>query len=109
MDESSSVYLKHLQSNLVVCAKDESYQVGAGSTVKIMAGLLLCERFEKYSQEQISVTQELYDSIPSSHGRSLKLTIGEITTIDHLLYAAICGSYNDMCLLPLPQDLLMHL
>ena len=95
MDEASSVYLKHLQSGLVVCSKDEGYLVGAGSTVKIMAGLLFCEKFEAYSQEQIAITEELYDAIPRSHGRSLKLTVGEITTIEHLLYAAICGSYND--------------
>ena len=95
MDEVSSVYLKHLESDLVVCSKDEDYLVGAGSTVKIMAGLLLCEKLEAYSQEQISITQELYDSIPRSHGRSLKLAIDETTTLEHLLYAAICGSYND--------------
>ena len=95
MDEASSVYLKHLQSDRVVCSKEENYLVGAGSTVKIMAGLLFCEKLEAYSQQSISITQELYDAIPRSHGRSLKLTIGEETTIDHLLYAAICGSYND--------------
>ncbi|MBQ4274590.1 MAG: hypothetical protein IJB94_06445 [Clostridia bacterium] len=95
MDEASSVYLKHLQSDRVVCSKEENYLVGAGSTVKIMAGLLFCEKLEAYSQQSISITQELYDAIPRSHGRSLKLTIGEDTTIDHLLYAAICGSYND--------------
>ncbi len=95
MEEATSVYLKHLESDLVVCSKDEAYLLGAGSTVKIMAGLLLCERFETYSQDIISVTQELYDAIPRSHGRSLKLTVGESTTIEHLLFAAICGSYND--------------
>ena len=95
MDEASSVYLKHLESDRVVCSKDESYLLGAGSTVKMMAGLLLCERFEAYSQHSVEITEALYDAIPRSHGRSLKLTVGEATTIDHLLYAAICGSYND--------------
>ena len=95
MDEASSVFLKHLESDRVVCSKDENYLVGAGSTVKIMAGLLFCEKLEAYSQQSIIITQELYDAIPHSHGRSLKLTVGEETTIEHLLYAAICGSYND--------------
>lgn len=95
MDEASSVYLKHLESGLTVCTKDENYLVGAGSTVKIMAGLLLCEKFQAYSQSTVSITEELYAAIPRTHGRSLKLTVGENTTIDHLLFAAICGSYND--------------
>lgn len=95
MDEASSVYLKHLESDLVVCSKDESYLLGAGSTVKIMSGLLFCEKFELYSQTTIVITQELYDAIPRSHGRSLKLKVDESTTIEQLLYAAICGSYND--------------
>ena len=95
MGEAASVYLKHLESGRVVCSKDETYLLGAGSTVKMMAGLLLCERFEAYSQQSVVITQELYDAVPRLHGRSLKLTVGEETTIDHLLFAAICGSYND--------------
>ncbi|MBO7273813.1 MAG: D-alanyl-D-alanine carboxypeptidase [Clostridia bacterium] len=96
MDEATAVYLKHLESDLVVCSKDENYLVGAGSTVKIMAGLLLCEKLGAQSQASVSITQEMYDAIPRTHGRSLKLTAGETTTVDHLLFAAICGSYNDV-------------
>lgn len=95
MDEAASVYLKHLESDLVVCSKDEGYTVGAGSTVKIMSGLLFCEKLSARAQESITITEELYSTIPRSHGRSLKLAIGETTTIEQLLWAAICGSYND--------------
>ncbi len=95
MEEATSVYLKHLESDLVVCSKDEEYLLGAGSTVKILSGLLFCERLAPFLQESITVTKELYAEIPKSHGRSLKLTVGETTTVEQLLYAAICGSYND--------------
>ena len=95
MEEATSVYLKHLESNLVVCSKDENYLVGAGSTVKIMSGLLLCEKLSVRAQESVTVTEELYAAIPRTHGRSLKLSVGETTTIEQLLWAAICGSYND--------------
>lgn len=95
LEEATSVYLKHLESDLVVCSKDESYLLGAGSTVKIMSGLLICEKLQPYAQESVTITQELYDAIPSSHGRSLKLALDETVTIEYLLYAAICGSYND--------------
>ena len=95
MEEATAVYLKHLESDLVVTSKSEHFSLGAGSTVKIMSGLLLCEKLSAYDQETIIVTEELYNSIPKTHGRSLKLALGESTTIEQLLWAAICGSYND--------------
>lgn len=95
MEEATAAYLKHLESGLVVTSKSEHFSLGAGSTVKIMSGLLLCEKLSAYSQETIIITEELYNSIPKTHGRSLKLTLGESTTVEQLLWAAICGSYND--------------
>ena len=95
MEEASAVYLKHLQSDYVVCSKNESVSVGAGSTVKVMAGLIFCEHLGTILQETILITPELYDAIPSTHGRSLNIKENDIVTVENLLYAAICGSYND--------------
>jgi len=67
MEEATAVYLKHLESDMVVCSKSESYILGAGSTVKIMSGLLLCEKLSAYSQDAIEITEELYDAIPQTH------------------------------------------
>ena len=94
-EEATAVYLKHLESDILVHSRNETFVVGAGSTVKIMAGLLLCEKLGAYAQEDVTITKELYAAIPRSHGRSLKLTLGETTTIEQLLWASICGSYND--------------
>lgn len=95
MEEASAVYLKHLESDLVVASKNEKMVVGAGSTVKIMSGLLLCEKLSDRMQESIVITEELYAEIPKSHGRSLKLEVGETVTVEQLIWAAICSSYND--------------
>lgn len=95
MEESTAAYLKHLESDMVVASKSENFALGAGSTVKIMAGLLICEKLSAYLQEPIEITEELYKAIPKTHGRSLKLVVGEDVTIENLLWAAICGSYND--------------
>ena len=94
-EEATAVYLKNLESDLLVASKSEDLALGAGSTVKIMSGLLLCESLSAYAQEQITITEELYAAIPKSHGRSLKLLLGENVTVEQLLWAAICGSYND--------------
>ena len=95
MEEATAVYLKHLESNNVAASKNEDFVLGAGSTVKIMAGLLLCEKLSARAEETVTITDELYAAIPKTHGRSLKLVLGESTTVEQLLWAAICGSYND--------------
>jgi D-alanyl-D-alanine carboxypeptidase len=95
VEEATAVYLKNLESDLLVYSKSERFVLGAGSTVKIMTGLLLCEKLSAYSQETIEITESLFASIPKTHGRSLKLTLGEVVTIEQLLWAAVCGSYND--------------
>ena len=95
MEEATAVYLKHLESNNVAASKNEDLVLGAGSTVKIMAGLLLCEKLSARAEETVTITDELYAAIPKTHGRSLKLVLGESTTVEQLLWAAICGSYND--------------
>ncbi len=94
-DEASAVYFKHLEGDILVYSKNQTSTLGAGSTVKIMSGLLLCEWLNPYLQESIEITEELYAAVPQSHGRSLKLAIGENVSIEMLLWAAICGSYND--------------
>ena len=95
MEEATAVYLKHLESDRIVASKSENFSLGAGSTVKIMSGLLLCEKLSARADETVTITEELYNAIPKSHGRSLKLVLGEETTVGQLLWAAICGSYND--------------
>ena len=95
MEEATAVYLKHLESDRIVASKSENFSLGAGSTVKIMSGLLLCEKLSARADETVTITEELYNAIPKSHGRSLKLVLEEETTVGQLLWAAICGSYND--------------
>ena len=95
MEEATAAYLKHLDSDLVVASKNEKHILGAGSTVKIMSGLLICEKLGSHLQEPVQITEEIYDAIPSSHGRSLKLIVGENLTVERLIWAAVCGSYND--------------
>lgn len=96
MEEATAVYLKHLESDKVIVSKSEDFVLEASSTVKLMAGLLLCEKLGSRVQESIIITNELYDAIPKGITHSLGLKPGETTAIDQLLWAAICGSYNDV-------------
>ena len=97
-EEARAIYLNHLDSDTIVLQKNITTEMGAGSTVKIMAGLLFCEKFSRRIDEAVTITEELYSTIPSgtrNNSMSLKLAVDEIITVEQLLWAAICGSCND--------------
>ncbi len=95
MDEASAVWFSHIESDLLICSKNENANVGAGSSVKVLSGLLFCELLHKRRSEEIYISDELLDFVPSSSGRSLHIEEGDLITVEQLLYAAVCGSYND--------------
>lgn len=95
MAEANAVLLYHIERNTVVCSKNEATHVGAGSTVKIMAGLLFCETLADRQSETVMITEELLQAVPTSSGYALKIEEGDRLTVRQLLFAAICGGYND--------------
>ncbi len=92
MAEASAVYYYHLESGQLIGGKNETRQLPAGSTVKILSGLLACEYLGSYLSETVEITQ---DMIANSSGNRYRLAAGELYTVEELLYLALCGSYND--------------
>ncbi len=90
--EASAVYLVHMESNTTVFQKNATQTVNAGSTVKVMAGLLACEELADRLQEQVPITNEM---VNGSAGYRLYIKAGDTLRVEQLLYAAICASYND--------------
>ncbi|MBQ7335267.1 MAG: D-alanyl-D-alanine carboxypeptidase [Clostridia bacterium] len=95
MEEATAALLYHMESNTLVCSKAENVNLGAGSTVKVMAGLLFCEAFSDHVNDEVLITSQLIEAVPGVHGRILYIEEGDVLTVKQLLYAAICGSYND--------------
>lgn len=91
-DEAEAVYLVHVESGTPVFEKNATETVSAGSTVKVMAGLLACETLADRLYEEVAITAEM---VNSSAGYRLYIKVGDILTVEQLLYAAICASYND--------------
>ncbi len=96
LSEASAVLLYHMASGEVVLSKEADTNLGAGSTVKLLSGLLFCEALAKDLTREITVTEAMEDAVPSQPGRSLGLSAGDIVRAEELLYAALCGSYNDV-------------
>lgn len=92
MQEASAVYFYHIESDQIVGTKNETMQVSAGSSVKIMAGLIACERLAGHLQEEVMVTKSMVSGVV---GHRLNLKSGDYLTVEHLLYSAVCSSYND--------------
>ena len=90
--EAAAVYFYHLEEQSLIYDKNSSQMMDAGSTVKILAGLLACRALGDQLHSPITVTA---DMVRHGAGYRLYLQAGDILTAEQLLYAAICGSYND--------------
>lgn len=66
--------------------------VATSTSAKITMGLIACETLSGRLDETVTVTE---DMIRGTAGYNMKLKDGERIKIRDLLYAAICGSYND--------------
>jgi len=95
LNEAAAAYLYHIESESLICSKEENTNLGAGSTVKVMAGLLFCEALANRQNERVVITAELLEAVPPASGYSLKIEQDDVLTVRQLLLAAICGSYND--------------
>ncbi len=92
VEEASAVYFYHLESGQIIGAKNAEAVVPAGSTVKILSGLLFTRRFGAQLMDEIEITAEM---LSDAKGYCYGLEMGEVYTVEQLLYLAICGSYND--------------
>ena len=90
--EANAVYFLHLESNQAIVSQNIDQPLYAGSTAKIMAGLIACERLADRMQEKVTVTAKMLEAVG---GRRLHIEEGDVLTVEQLLYIALCGSYND--------------
>lgn len=92
LDEARAVCLYHIEGGTTVIAQNADQSIAAGSAVKILSGLLFCEALVGREAELVTITPEM---VATSGGRSLGIRSGDEIPIGQLLYAALCGSYND--------------
>lgn len=92
MSHAESVYLYNVELGKVMAEKNATKMVYPSSTVKIMTGLTAIEKLSGRLNEPVTVTEEM---LKKSTGNNIKLKVGEIVTVNDLLYATICGGAND--------------
>lgn len=86
------VFLYNVNTDKMIYSKNAAQRMFPGSAVKIMTGLIICEKFGTQLDEKVTVTQEMIDL---SVGGTIKLEEGMIVTVKDLLYGMLCGGGND--------------
>ena len=89
-----SVYMYDITHNTALFDYNSDAVLNTSTSAKIMMGLLLCEALEGRLDETVTVTSSMLDGVRGSCMKP-NLTAGEEISINSLLYAALCGSYND--------------
>lgn len=87
-----AVLVINLENNLTLYEKEADTTIYPSSSVKIMMGLLACRALADRLDETVTVSAAMITGVT---GRSMHLADGEKLTVRDLLYAAICGGYND--------------
>lgn len=95
LDDANAVCFYNTNIERTVFSKNADKVIFPASTVKVMSGLLFCEYFESTLDSEFTVTEEMLNG---ASGNSLHLMAGERVTPRSMIYAAICGGYNDACL-----------
>lgn len=84
----------NLSSDMQIASLNDSDELDLSCTAsaKIMTGLICCERLGGRLDEYIQITSDMLTGVS---GQMYGFNAGESVKIYDLLYAAICGSYND--------------
>ena len=86
------VFLYNVNTDKMIYSKNSNKKMFPGSAVKIMTGLIICEKFADSLEEKVTITQEMIDQ---SAGWNIKLEAGMVVTVNDLLHGILCGGGND--------------
>lgn len=91
---AKAVYMYNLTYGEVVFDYGSDIKLNTSTSAKITMGMLLCDALKDKADQKVTVTSEMLDGVTGSCMKP-NLAVGEIISIEALLYGAICGSYND--------------
>ena len=88
---AKSVYLWNAEYDKAIISKSEG-KIFPASMTKIMTGLVAIDLIGSRLDEKVTVSAEM---LTGNQGTRIPLTEGEVVSFRDLLYAAICGGFND--------------
>lgn len=87
-----NVCVYNVENDRVLYEKNEADRIHPASTAKIMTGIIAVEFYKDRYAELITVTEE---ALGNFKGKSINLKVGEIVSVENLVYATIIGGAND--------------
>ena len=94
LSRANAVYLYNVENDSVLVSQNINQPLFPASTVKVMTGLVAARALEGRLHETVTVTPTM---VSESSGFRMYLEAGETVTAEQMLYAALCGGYNDAC------------
>lgn len=88
------VVLYNVSDSIPLIKYNSDKPVNTSTSAKIITGLILCERLGSSLDDKVEITKEMLISVSGMRANP-PLEAGEIMSVRDLLYAAVCGSYND--------------
>ena len=89
---AKAVYLYNFESDRAIVHKNTLERIAPASTVKMASGLLFIELLSNRLDETVTLRA---DMLIAKGGASLGLRVDDRLSVRDLLYASICGGYND--------------
>ena len=89
---AKAVYLYNFESDQSILEKNLTERLAPASTVKIASGLVSIGALSNRLDETVTVQADMLSSVG---GTKLGLKAGDMLSVRDLLYASICGGYND--------------
>jgi len=92
LSAAKTVYLENLETGKVIVRKESGGSIAPASTVKLMTAMLALEHFKGKEETVIEITELM---LGGTAGTSMELTAGDRLTALDLIYATLCGGFND--------------
>lgn len=94
-NKAKAVYLYSFDGDRVLVSAGGDKILAPVSTAKMMAGLLVCERYYDKINDKLTVTSEM---LQGHQGTSMGLKAGMSLTLKDLFFGTVCGNNNDAAL-----------
>ena len=92
IENCTGAYLYNFENDEVLYATGEKERIYPTATAKIMTGIIAIEKLGNNLSYSVTITEEM---LKESGGIKMGLTVGEIVTVEQLLYAALVNNAND--------------
>lgn len=92
LSTAKNVYLESLDHDTILVNKNPNVDIAPASTVKLMTAMLALDHFSGKEETPIVVTAPM---VANAMGTSMRLSDGDVIKAADLIYAVLCGGFND--------------